>query len=126
MTLFVYFQIKPQLSFVRYLQISCGYTAPYLFSKATFEETCILDDSCRLDTCFGDYLSSNAGVVSTIYVLEAFATSSELQAKYNLLTVVDKREQFFFTYFILRFINYVQIQLNYIVYILVYHLCAAI
>lgn len=126
MTLFVYFQIKPQLSFVRYLQISCGYTAPYLFSKATFEETCILDDSCRLDTCFGDYLSSNAGVVSTIYVLEGFATSSELQAKYNLLTVVDKRVDFFFTYFILRFINYVQIQLNYIVYILQYHLCTAI
>lgn len=126
MTLFVYFQIKPQLSFVRYLQISCGYTAPYLFSKATFEETRILDDSCRLDTCFGDYLSSNARVVSVIYVLEGFATSSELQAKYNLLTVVDKREQFFFTYFILRFINYVQIQLNYIVYILQYHLCTAI
>lgn len=126
MTLFVYFQIKPQLSFVRYLQISCGYTAPYLFSKATFEETCILDDSCRLDTCFGDYLSSNAGVVSTIYVLEGFATSSELQAKYNLLTVVDKRVDFFFTYFILQFINYVQIQLNYIVYLLQYHLCTAI
>lgn len=126
MTLFVYFQIKPQLSFVRYLQISCGYTAPYLFSKATFEETRILDDSCRLDTCFGDYLSSNAGVVSIIYVLEGFATSSELQAKYNLLTVVDKREDFFFTYFILRFINYVKIQLNYIVYILQYHLFTAI
>lgn len=65
--------------FSRYLQISCCYTAPNLLSEATVEETRILDDSCRLDTCFGDYLSSNARVVSVIYVLEGL----RLQVNYK-------------------------------------------
>lgn len=74
--------------FSRYLQISCGYTAPYLFSKATLEETRILDDSCGLATCFGDYLSSNARVVSIIYVLEGL----RLQVNYKLNTTYEYHE----------------------------------